>query len=1059
MICSHVPAVFAGFLTGCIGIVLNISPISAAEPKLEYNRDIRPILAENCFACHGADPAARKADLRLDVREQALAADAIVPGKPTASEMITRILLPDDDSERMPPEKSRKSLSAQQKELLRRWVAEGAEYQGHWAFLPPKLPTLPPVRNAAWVRNPVDRLILAELEKHGLTPAPEADRRTLARRLSLDLTGLPPTPEQVEAFVRDPSADYYEKYVDQLLASPHWGEHRGRYWLDAARYADTHGIHFDNYREMWSYRDWVIQAFNRNLPFDQFTIAQLAGDLLPKPTLDQRIATGFNRCNITTNEGGIIDEEYVVLYARDRTETTATVWMGLTMGCAVCHDHKYDPITQKDFYSLSAFFNNSTQAAKDGNIPNTPPIIPVPALQDREKWNTIAKQVAAAQAQLAERRKQAQPTFQTWLQSATTEDVAIHIPEGDLTFRAALDTGKGQTFTTQTAGKTATVPLTNGYAWTNAKNERTGLTIKAGDAVAFPDVGDFDAATAFTVSLWVHPGQRNLTGALLARMDSPNGHRGWDVWMQNDRIGMHLIHDWRTRDALKVVTKAPLTLRQWQHVSISYDGSRKVEGIRVYVDGQLQPVTIEASGLKGSTRTSVPLKLGQRHTGERVINASLQDVRLYSRALTALEIGQLAGHDRIADLLGKPATKRTPAETEELFAWWLVTQDAIYQQRATKLRQLEQEEVAIKSRGTIAHVWNEKPSEPMAFLLYRGEYDQRRDPVSAATPPALPAFPPDLPRNRLGLAKWLLRPEHPLTARVTVNRFWQSLFGTGIVRTSGDFGTTGELPSHPELLDWLALDFRSDWDMKRFFKLLVTSATYRQAAITTTEKREKDRDNRLLSRGPRFRMDAEMVRDYALAVSGLLVPKIGGPSVKPYQPDGVWEAVAMIGSNTRNYKRDSGSDLYRRSLYTFWKRSAPPAFLDVLNAPNRETCTVRRDRTNTPLQALLTLNDVQYIEAARVLAEKALQASPTGEGRIDFLARRVLCRPLQPEETTIVTRIAAELLADYQRQPDEAKKLITFGESKTSPTIPPAELAAWTMVVNQLLNLDEVLNK
>lgn len=1054
---SRSPARYAVLLA----VVMLLTPVpgTAAEPKLEYNRDIRPILAENCFACHGADSATRKADLRLDIREQALTAEAFVPGKPTASELITRILLPDDDSELMPPKKSHKTLTAKQKATLRQWVAEGAEYQGHWAFLPPKRPAVPTVKTANWVRNPIDAFVLAELEKRGLTPAPEADRRTLARRLSLDLIGLPPTPEEVEAFVNDSSANYYEKYVDKLLASPHWGEHRGRYWLDAARYADTHGIHFDNYREMWSYRDWVIQAFNRNQPFDQFTIEQLAGDLLPKPTLDQRIATGFNRCNITTNEGGIIDEEYIVLYARDRTETTATVWMGLTMGCAVCHDHKYDPITQKDFYAFSAFFNNSTQTAKDGNIPNTPPIIPVPALDDRAKWSQVEKQVAAAKAKRDARKKQAQPTFQDWLKTAKADAVTSRIPEGDLLFRAEFDEGKGKTFTTTTAGKTATMPLTAGYSWSTAKNERVGLSIKPGKAVGFPDVGDFDAGNAFTVSLWVYPNQRNLNGALLARMDSPNGHRGWDVWMQSDRIGMHLIHDWRTRDALKVVTKSPLELRKWQHVSMSYDGSRQAGGLRIYVDGKLQPVTVDANGLKGTTRTTVPLKLGQRHTGERVGNANISDVRLYARALTALEVGQLAGHERIAELLTKPAVKRTPAETEALFEWWLVTQDANYQSLTADLHRLEQEEVAIKSRGTIAHVWSEKPGEPMAFMLNRGEYDQRRDKVEAATPPALPPFPADLPRNRLGLAHWLLRPEHPLTARVTVNRFWQAVFGTGIVRTSGDFGTTGELPTHPELLDWLAVDFQSDWDMKRFFKQLVCSAAYRQAAITTPVKLEKDRDNRLLSRGPRFRMDAEMVRDYALAASGLLVPKIGGPSVKPYQPEGVWEAVAMIGSNTRNYKKDSGEDLYRRSLYTFWKRSAPPAFLDVLNAPNRETCTVRRDRTNTPLQALLTLNDIQYVEAARVLAEKALQAEPTPEGRLAFLASRVLCRPLTPEETVIVRAMYAELKRDYTEKPAEAKKLIAVGDSQPNPALPPDELAAWTMVANQLLNLDEVLNK
>jgi hypothetical protein len=769
----------------------------AAEDRVLFNRDIRPILAENCFPCHGPDSAARKAGLRLDRREVAVKIGAIVPGKTDESELVSRVFS-GDPAERMPPPASHKQLTAAQKDLLRRWIAAGAEYQPHWALIAPVRPQPPPVTNPAWGRNPIDAFVLSALQQRGLQPAPEADRRTLARRLSLDLTGLPPAPAEVEAFVKDPSPAAYENLVDRLLASPRWGEHRGRYWLDAARYADTHGIHFDNYREMWSYRDWVIEAFNRDLPFDRFTIEQLAGDLLPDATPEQRVASGFNRCNITTNEGGAIAEEYLVLYARDRTETTARVWLGLTAGCAVCHDHKFDPLTQKEFYQMSAFFNNTTQGAMDGNVKDTPPVLFLPAPADRRRWPALAKELADAKRQVEERKKK---------------------PGGDL--------------------------------------------------------------------------------------------------------------------------------------------------------------------------------------------------------------------------------------------------DKSYQELTARVAALEKEEAAAKARGTAAHVMQERNEPARAFLLYRGEYDKRREPLTAETPALLPPMPADLPKDRLGFARWLLRPEQPLTARVAVNRFWQEVFGAGLVRTAEDFGVNGELPSHPELLDWLAVEFReSGWDVKKLFRLLVTSAAYRQAAVATPEKLEKDPQNRLLSRGPRFRMDAEMVRDYALAAGGLLVAKIGGPSVKPYQPDGVWEAVAMMESNTRNYQRDHGESLYRRSMYTFWKRAAPPASMDIFNAPSRETCTVRRERTNTPLQALVTLNDPQFVEAARHLAESALrEGGATAESRLDFAARRLLARSFRPEESTSVLATLGKLLDHYRAHPEQAKDLLAVGEAKVDPAPDAATLAAWTMLMNQLLNLDEVLNK
>jgi hypothetical protein len=865
----------------------------------------------------------------------------------------------------------------------------------------------------------------------------------------------------VEAFVKDRSPDAYERYVDRLMKSPHWGEHRGRYWLDAARYADTHGIHFDNYRENWAYRDWVIAAFNRNMPFDQFTIEQLAGDLLPRPTLDQRIATGFNRCNITTNEGGVIAEEYLVLYTRDRTETASRVWLGLTANCAVCHDHKFDPIKQRDFYSMSAFFNNTTQGAMDGNIPNTPPVIVVPRMADRPKWADLVKNFAGVRGQIEARKKTARGDFDKWLPTAKLSEVAALIPSDKLHFHALLNEGQGKDLRFTVDGKPRAAKVPTGFDWVaGGRLAPKAFALQPGASLEAADAGDFEKNQGFSAGAWVQITRRGRVGAIVARMDNAAKHRGWDLWVEGDRVGMHIINDW-PGNALKVVARKALEPRRWYHVLATYDGSGKVAGVKIYLDGAPQQVGVQADRLSGTIRTKVPLKIGQRNASERLQMAVLQDVRVYGRTLTGPEAGLLAQVPRALDLLAKPAASRTPKETDELFGWWALNLDKPSRELNAKLAQLQQEENAIRARGTVAHVMQEKKTEPIAYILFRGDYDKRRDKVKAATPPSLPPMPKDLPRNRLGFARWLLRPDHPLTARVTVNRFWQQIFGTGLVRTAGDFGVMGELPSHPELLDWLAVEFReSGWDVKRFFKLLVTSAAYRQAALLTPEKKEKDPQNRLLSRGPRFRMAAEMIRDYALAASGLLVRKIGGPSVKPYQPEGVWEAVAMIGSNTRDYRRDTGAKLYRRSMYTFWKRAAPPASMEIFNAPTRETCTVSRERTNTPLQALVTLNDPQFVEAARHLAQVCLkEGGAKTESRLDLMAKRLLARPLRTAEVKIVEKSLAGLLAHYQKNPAAAKKLIAVGESKADPKLDVPTLAAWTMLANQLMNLDEVLNK
>ena len=1045
----------------CLGLT---APGRAAD-TLSYNKDVRAILVENCFGCHGADSASRKADLRLDDRDAAVESGAIVPGDPDSSVALDRIFS-DDPEEVMPPPSMKKVLTAEQKELLKRWIAEGAEYEPHWSFIPPKRPELPAVRNGSWVRNPIDRFILARLEQEGLTPAPEADRRVLARRLALDLTGLPPEPALVEAFVADPHPDAYERLVDTLLASLEWGEHRGRHWLDYARYGDTHGIHFDNYREMWTYRQWVINAFNRNVPFDQFTILQLAGDLVqdhgagatPDQVLDNRIASGFNRCNITTNEGGVIPEEYAVLYTRDRTETTSAVWLGLTTGCAVCHNHKFDPLSQKEFYELSAFFNNTTQNVMDGNVHDTPPILPVPKPEDRPRFAVLEKDIPVAKAAVESRKKDAKPEFETWIRQADMSVVAKSLPQDTPLVDLPFAEGQGTTTRVRLVGKESDLPLAASAAWQAGPNGAPALLLD-GKAAEIPNAGDFEHDQAFSVTFWLRPPANDTHYAVVARMDDAQAYRGWDIWVQGRRVGMHLIHTWPD-DAFKVVAKDQLKADEWTLVTVTYDGSGKAEGVKIFYDGKLQakPNVENNKFKKHSIRVESPLTVGSRSPGASAHGVGLASLAVWGRALSAGEVEGVSRAQTIADIVKLPADER-PKAAAGIYDWWLTTFDEPFKQASAVASKLEAESAEIRKRGTIAHVMQEKPEMPKAFILDRGEYDKRKDEVQPDTPDILPPFPETLPKNRLGLAQWLLLQDHPLTSRVTVNRFWQEVFGTGLVRTTGDFGITGELPSHPELLDWLAVEFReSGWGVKKLFKLIVTSAAYRQSAATTPDKLTKDNANRLLSRGPRFRMDAEMVRDYALAASGLLVKQIGGPSVKPYQPEGVWEAVAM-GGNTSRYEREKGEGLYRRSMYWFWKRSAPPASMEIFNAPSRENCCVKRERTNTPLQALVTLNDPQFVEAARFLADRALEiGGPADEARLEFIADRVLARPLAADEMAIVKKSLADLTEWYKAHPDDAKTLIAIGETKPRAT-DPAQLASWTMLTNELMNLDEVLCK
>lgn len=1043
--------------------VLQIS-IANAEEAIRFNRDIRPILSENCYFCHGPDSARRKAGLRLDTEEGLLGArefgPVVLKGQPEKSELLKRVLSA-EAAELMPPAKSNKKLTPAQKETLRKWIQQGAPFENHWSFVKPVRVEAPKVNNPSWVWNPIDAFILAKLEAMKLQPAAEAERRALIRRLSLDLIGLPPTPEEVEAFLNDKSPDAYEKQVDRLLASEKWGEHRGRYWLDAARYGDTHGLHFDNLREMWPYRDWVLKAFNRNLPFDRFTLEQIAGDLLPERTPEQQVASGFHRCNITTNEGGSIAEEVLVHYTQDRVVTTATVWLGLTAGCAECHNHKFDPITQKEFYQLAAFFRNTTQGAMDGNIPDTPPIIVVPSMADRPRWDELQKLAAEQKAAIQKRRTEASNAFEAWRKKDDASRLDEPLDPEDEALAITIDSGDDPLRITSFQ-KVLENPKLEAVTWDAGPiKDSKAMFFGASRGLELPGVGDFEADKPFTIASWVFipAAEGNYTIASKLAADGKNPGPGWKLALNNRILSLNLTGN-DAKDALVRNTGAVrLEGGKWAHICVVYDGRRQTNGILFYVNGKLveNARSVSTARLESNIANTAPLHLGFGFKG-----GALAEVRYFDRVVNAEEIDILSNWLNLRRELAQDTDKLPAKLLDSLRLVYLNRFDAAYRKGVAANFEVEEEIKDIRRRSPVTHVMQERAgSMPTAKVLFRGQYDQPREEVTPGTFGVLPPMPKDAPANRLGLAQWLISPENPLMARVTVNRFWQEVFGTGIVRTAEDFGSSGEPPSHPELLDWLAVEFReSGWDVKKLFKTIVMSNTYRQAAVVTPEKRDKDPQNRFLSRGPRYRMDGEMIRDYALAASGLLVHKVGGPSVKPYQPEGVWESVGILGaSNSRDYKEDKGEGLYRRSLYWFWKRMAPPASLDIFNAPSRETCTVRRERTNTPLQALVTMNDPQYIEAARHLAQLALKKDGDTAARLDFIALRLLARPFRAEEQKVVQESLGEFLEFYRANPKDAEKLVTVGASQPEPGMEASRLAAWTLATNQLMNLDEVLNK
>ncbi|MBM3796673.1 MAG: DUF1553 domain-containing protein [Acidobacteria bacterium] len=967
-----------------------------AASSVTFNRDVRPILSDKCFACHGPDAKTKNIPLRLDVETEARR--VIAPGQPDASELMRRVTAA-QPARRMPPAFTGHQLTEKEVATLRQWIAEGAAWQKHWAFLPPERAPIPAVKNPAWPRQDLDRFILARLEAEGLAPTPEAAPETLLRRAAIDLTGLPPTPAELAAFRADRSPRAYENAVDRLLASPRYGERMAVRWLDAARYADSNGYQFDGERVMWRWRDWVIEAFNRNLPHNQFALEQLAGDLLPNPTFDQRLATGFNRNHRGNTEDGIIPEEYAVEYVVDRVETTSTVFLGLTLGCARCHNHKYDPFTQQEFYRMFAYFNNIPENGRAMKYGNSPPLMRAPT---RSQQQSLAK----LDAQIAVQR-----TAAAHAPAATEEH---WWPQAGLQAWFPFDFAERA----EPAGRWGKAARLDGTA-----------------SVDFAGVAQHDITEHFSWAAWVKLDA--TTGALLSHMsDSPRG-RGIGLYAEDGRLHFHLTSNYDS-DALRVDSReAALTPGRWQHVAVTYDGTVSAAGIHLYVDGRELPFKVDQETLYRPLRNAggkfnEPLRIGGGGGKDNRLRGLVDDVLIYGRVLSGAEVAAIAGH----------APASVPRRIDA--AW-------------RSLEALEYERDLLVRTFPTSMVMAENAERRPTHLLLRGAYDKPGEKVEPGVPAVLPPLRAGALNNRLGLAQWLIDPKHPLTARVAVNRIWQLHFGTGLVKTVEDFGQQGEWPSHPELLDWLATEFvRTGWDMKAMHRLIVTSAAYRQSSRATPELLQRDPENRLLARGPRYRLAAEMIRDASLQAAGLLHEKLGGPSVKPYQPDGLWNELAM---QDMHYSRSQGADLYRRGLYTFWKRTIAPPMMVNFDAANREACVVKENRTNTPLQALNLMNDVTFLEAAKFIAQRMIrEGGPDSAARLRHGFELVLSRTPRAAEMGVLRDNLAYHL-DYFASPEKAQEFLAQGESKTDTSLAPRELAAYSAVASLLLNLDEAVTK
>ncbi|WP_430908891.1 DUF1553 domain-containing protein [Maribacter sp. 2-571] len=1033
--------------------------------QVDFNFHVKPILSDRCYNCHGPDANTRKADLRLDIEEEAFKKlssgnYAFVSGKPGKSESVHRILTEDPDL-LMPPPESNLFLTPLEKATIIKWIEQGAAWKPHWAFAKPDKPVLPQKANEKWpVGNEIDRYVQQTLKTAGLEPNVKAEKERLLRRVSIDLTGLPPTMEQLDSFVADDGPDAYEKIVDALLASDACAERLTLDWMDLSRYADSHGLHADGWRLMWPWRDWVIQAFQNNMPYDQFVTWQLAGDLLPNATKDQKLATAFNRNHPMTAEGGAIEEEFRLNYVWDRTETVGTALLGLTVACARCHDHKFDPISQKDYYKMTAFFNNVKELGMTGDDGNYGPLLPLPDAETEQKLDTLQRNIAQKTATLALTKKELKG-LETYIKKLPLDfkdnELLGHFPLERSTPRSkgGFSIDDKATATTQQPPKVKKGKKGNAFMFTGEYDE-----------LYLSGIPNFEWTDSFSTGLWMNTTKRQAakTQTLLGTSGEKNNFwRGWDFYLDSlNHLNARLIHS-LPHNYIHLRSKDSIRTNAWRHVAFTYNGNGSATGLELYIDGKPAETDIVFDRLYKSIKTiasgthevvDTPVRVAKSYrsfTGENgIFLGMLDDIHLYSRALTPLEILYLAKQDDYPEI-----------PDDQLAAdYWV--------DRAPPVKLLEKELKALRQQwleqmGPIMEVMvmEEMPENRPAFAFDRGDYTQPIYEVKAGTPEILPEFKENYPKNRLGLAQWIFSKENPLTARVTVNRYWQMLFGKGLVTTPQDFGVQGTLPSHPELMDWLSVYFvENDWNVKGLLKKMVMSHTYRQSSEVSKIQKQKDPTNRYLARSSSYRLPAEMIRDNALAASGLLVQQVGGKSVKPYQPANLWIEKNSFSHKLLNYKESKGDSLYRRGLYTFIRRTSPHPAMTAFDTPSREVCTVKRENTNTPLQALVLLNDTQFVEASRVLAERMQrEGGEQLDHQIAYGFRLAISRDPKNEETEILRELYQKQSERFQANPKEALALLDVGERPLDPTWDKSGTAALTIVANTILNHDETYMK
>ena len=1038
------------------------------DAPVDFARDIRPLLSDTCYHCHGPDKENQQADLRLDLKASLYQVHEgialVVPGDPAKSLLFQRITA-QDPAERMPPEEAPLTLSEAQIQLIKAWIEQGAVWKDHWAFEPPVKPALPSTFKDPWVANAIDTFVLEKLRQNSILPSTMASKEKLIRRVTLDLTGLPPTQAAVKAFLMDKSPEAYEHVVDRLLKSERYGERMAMQWLDVARYADTNGYQTDGERHMWRWREWVIESFNSNKPFSDFTVEQLAGDLLPDATTDQILATGFNRNHRSNSEGGIVFEEYLVEYAVDRVDTTATVWLGLTMGCARCHDHKYDPISQKEFYEVMAFFNNIPERGRVIKYGNSFPVIKAPTpqmamqLKDYESKMAGLRQRLDLNATSIQQRMTNLGTKQAPTKPVIHQDLMIRFAWDDTHEQQTYEVeGKAEDYDVINTGEVSKElyqASLSGQAQARYVKGISGQALKL-DRSYRVDGGaiiQFAGHQRLTLSTWLKVDEPS-SGTIMSMLN-PDDRRpqGFSWSLMDNKVQVNFGPRWLD-DSVRIRTKRSIPSGEWVHIAFTSDGTQMARGMGIYVNGVRQDVDVLLDIFTGTYKTNPTLVIGAEGEQQH-LQGLLDETRFYLRDLGPQELRSLAVVSTPAEIAA--TEKRTAAQQEKLLHYYLdQVDDSQDGEDYRALRKLESKSRRFLDAIPTSMVMQEKQERGKTHVLIRGQYDNPGEEVSMNVPRSLfRAQQGEVFESRLDLAKWIVGDENPLTARVIVNRFWHQFFGRGIVKTLEDFGSQGAPPTHPHLLDWLAVDFlESGWDVKRLVKLIVMSSTYRQDSTLTKEQWSVDPENVWLGRASRLRLPAEILRDQALAVSGLLNGKIGGSSVKPYQPEGLWKEIA-----SQAYDQGSGEDLYRRGMYTFWKRTVPPPTMVTFDASSREICVLSRSRTNTPLQALALLNEISYVEAARNLAQQMMKRESERADRLRWGWRQVTSRQPTDYEMSILSKSLQRSLERYSKDQQAAIELIGFGESTADESLKPHQLAAYTVVASMLLNLDEVINR